>query len=42
MEKIKLVLYCPKCPPLEWKCPKRFKLGMGLPWECSGSKDDTR
>ena len=41
MERIKFVLFRPKAPPLEWKCPKRFKLGLGLPWESSDSKEDS-
>ena len=26
-------------PPLGWKCPKRFKLGLGKPWESESSSD---
>ena len=41
MERIKFVLFRPKALPLGWKCPKRFKLGLGLPWESSDSKEDS-
>ena len=26
-------------PPLCWKCPKRFKLGLGEPWESESDAD---
>ena len=26
-------------PPLGWKCPKRFKLQLGEPWESECSSD---
>ena len=41
MERIKFVLFRPKAPPPGWKCPKRFKLGLGPPWESSDSKEDS-
>ena len=39
--KIKFVPYRPKTPPPGWKCPKRFKLGLGSPWESSDSEEDS-
>ena len=30
-------LFEPMSPPPGWKCPKRFKLGLGEPWESEGS-----
>ena len=41
MERIKFVLFRPKAPPPGWKCPKRFKLGLGPPWESSDSEEDS-
>ena len=41
MERIKFVLFHPKAPPQGWKCPKRFKLGLGPPWESSDSEEDS-
>ena len=41
MERIKFVLFRPKTPPPGWKCTKRFKLGLGPPWESSDSKEDS-
>ena len=41
MEMIRFVRFHPKTPPPGWKCPKRFKLGVGLPWESTDSKDDS-
>ena len=32
-------LFEPMSPPPGWKCPKRFKLGLGEPWESEGSSD---
>ena len=29
----------PLTPPLCWKCPKRFKLGLGEPWESESDAD---
>ena len=40
MERIKFVLFHPKTPPSGWKCPKRFKLGLGSPWESSDREED--
>ena len=37
--KVLFKLYEPKTPPPGWKCPKRFKLGLGEPWESEGSDD---
>ena len=39
--KIKFVPYCPKTPLPGWKCPKRFKLGLGFPWESSDNEEDS-
>ena len=41
MEMIRFVRFHPKIPPPGWKCPKRFKLGVGLPWESTDSEDDS-
>ena len=30
---LKFKLFQPMKPPPGWKCPKRFKLGLGEPWE---------
>ena len=40
MKKSELIPYRPKRPP-GWKCPKKFKLGLGLPWESSDSEDNS-
>ena len=40
MKKSELIPYHPKCPPPGWKCPKKFKLGLGSPWESSDSEDN--
>ena len=40
MENTRFVPFCPKTPPPAWKCPKRFKLGLGLPWESSDSEEN--
>ena len=32
-------LFEPMSPPPGWKCPKRFKLGLGEPWESEESDD---
>jgi len=37
-EKIKLVPYPPKRPPPGWKCPKKFKLGLGSPGNLATAK----
>jgi len=42
VEKIKLIPYRPKHPPPGWKCPKKFKLGLGSPWESSDSEDNDK
>ena len=39
--RIRLVQFCQTTPPPGWKCPKRFKLGIGVPWESSDSEDDS-
>ena len=39
---IKLIPYHPKRPPPRWKCPKKFKLALGSPWESSDSEDDDK
>ena len=39
-EKLIFKLFQPKSPPPGWKCPKRFKLGLGEPWESEGSDTD--
>ena len=35
-----LKLFCPLTPPPGWKCPKRFRLGVGRGWEGSSDSDD--
>ena len=32
-------LFEPMSPPPGWKCPKRFKFGLGEPWESEESDD---
>ena len=38
---IKFKLFKRFIPPLSWKCPKKFKLGLEEPWEteCSNNSD---
>ena len=35
-----LKLFRPLTPPPGWKCPKRFRLGVGRGWEGSSDSDD--
>jgi len=37
--KVMFKLFEPMSPPPGWKCPKRFKLGLGEPWKSKGSND---
>ena len=41
MDSIVFVPFRPKTPSPGWKCPKRFKLGLGSPWESSDSEEDS-
>ena len=38
-DRVMFKLFEPMTPPPGWKCPKRFKLGLGEPWESEGSND---
>ena len=37
MEKKRAIDFHPKMSPSGWKYPKKFKLGLGRPWESSSS-----
>jgi len=41
MKNVRLEPFHAKTPLPGWKCLKRFKLGLGSPWESSDSKEDS-
>ena len=35
-----MIDFHPKMPPSSWNCPKKFRLGLGRPWESSSSDSE--